>query len=81
MQVAIEAGGDASPVLEAAEHAFDDVSLAVRGSVVGPRFAAIFAGWDDGCGAARHKPLAQGQAVISFVGDELCGRRQRLDQA
>ena len=81
MEVSVEAGGDASPVLEAAEHAFHDISLTVGGYVVRPWFAAVFARRDDGCGAARHKPLAQRQAVISFIGDELRGRWQRLDQA
>ena len=29
LDIAVEAGGDAAPVLEAAEHAFDDIALAV----------------------------------------------------
>lgn len=34
LDVAVEAGGDAPPVLEAAEHAFDDVALTVDFPVV-----------------------------------------------
>jgi hypothetical protein len=68
--VAIEAHGDAPPVFETAEHAFDDVTLLVDGLVVIVLGLAVFARWNDRFGAARIQPFAQGLTVIAFIRDE-----------
>src|SRR3546814_5961840 len=78
--VAIEAGGDAPPVLEPAEHPLDDVALSVDGLVVVVLDFAVPARRDDGLGAACFEPFAQGLAVIALVGDEFGGRRHRRDE-
>lgn len=77
--VAIEAGCDAPPVLEAAEHALDDVALLVDGAVVIILELAVFARRDDGLGASSNQPFPQSLAVIALVGDEVGGRRHRFD--
>ena len=77
--VAIEACGDAPPVLEAAEHALDDVALFVDGAVVIILDLAVFAWCYDGLSAAFDQPLAQRLAVIALVSDKLGGWRHRVD--
>src|SRR3546814_3675831 len=57
--VAIEAGGDAPPVLEPAEHPLDDVALSVDGLVVVVLDFAVPARRDDGLGAACFEPFAR----------------------
>jgi hypothetical protein len=64
--VAIEAGSEASPVLEAAEHALDDVALLVIGAVVVVVDFAVAARRDDGLGTAVVEPPAQLLAVITL---------------
>jgi hypothetical protein len=59
---------DAAPVLETAEHAFDDIS-----SLIGLRIERLdaFAGWivwDDGAGSSLNEEAAKGIAVIGSIG-------------
>ncbi|MCP1472428.1 hypothetical protein J3E64_004146 [Sphingobium sp. OAS761] len=72
--VAVEAGCDAAPVFEAAEHSLDDVALFLDGAVVIVLDLAVFARRNDGFGAALDEPFAQCLAVVSFVRHEF-GRR------
>jgi hypothetical protein len=61
-------GGDASPVLEAAEGSFDDVSAFIGLGIEG---LDMLSGWivgDHRLGAARDEEVAQGIAVIGSVG-------------
>ena len=71
---------DASPVLEAAEHSFDQVALAIALSVERVR---ILAGWIVGYdrqGSSFGEELSQSLAVIGGVGGADGGRRQRREQ-
>lgn len=70
LDVSVEAGRDASPVIEAAEHAIDDVALAVDYPVVVDLDLAVGLGWDGGRGAALGQPEPQGVAVVALA----CGR-------
>ena len=79
MEISIEAGSDASPILEAAEHSLNDVALFVDGLVVIILGFAVFARWDDRLRAARFEPFSQGLAVVTLVGNQLGGGRQGLD--
>lgn len=63
--VAIEADGDAAPVLEAAEHALDDVTPLMDGSVVIMLDLAVLARRDDRLGASRLQPLTQDLTVVA----------------
>lgn len=56
--VSIEARSDAPPILDAAEHAFDDVAFFVDGLVIIVLDLAVLARRDDGCGAALFEPFA-----------------------
>src|SRR5690606_39477618 len=60
-------------------YAFDDVALFVDGAIVVVLDLAILARWNDGGGAPLEKPFTQRLAVVSLVGDKLCGWRHRLD--
>jgi hypothetical protein len=76
----VVAGGDAAPVLEAAEGALDQVAqpageriervAALAGRVVG----------DDRQRATGDRELPQGVAVVGGVGDAQPGGRQRFDE-
>lgn len=79
MDFAVEAGGDAAPVLDAAEHSFDDVALLVDRFVVVVLDFAVFTRRDDGLGSALAQPFAQGLAVIAFVGNQFGRGWHRLD--
>lgn len=57
--------------LQAADHALDDVALAVDSGVVIVMDLAVLAGRDDSLGPASSQPFAQGLAVVALVGDEL----------
>ena len=54
-------------VLEAAEHALDDVALAIDLAVVFDLDLAVGLRRDDRRGALLDQPLAQGVAVVTFV--------------
>jgi hypothetical protein len=64
----VVSGGDAAEVIEASEHALDEVSLLVGDGVVGYLALATPGGRNDGLGAV----LAQGRSgIIGTVCDEL----------
>ena len=81
LMLRVEAGGYTAPVLEAAKHALDDVTLPVDGLVIMVLDLAVLARWDDGRGSAFCQPVAQGFAVIALVGDEFGGGRHGFDTA
>lgn len=66
-----EARGEPALVLEAAEEAFDDVSLAIDPLAEVPIARAVLARRDDRLGAQPTHSAANGSAVVGFVGDEL----------
>ena len=70
MCTAVIAGGDAPPVLEPAEPAFNAIALLVELSIIGDRLFAVGPTWDTG----RDRPLGQGRAepvaVIPLIGDQ-----------
>lgn len=76
MDVSVEARCNAPPILEAAEHAFDDVTLFVDGLVVFIRDFAVLAWRDHGLGATRFQPFTQSLTLIPLVGDEFDIGRQ-----
>ena len=79
LDFSIVSGCEPPPVLEAAEHPFDDVALVVDALVVRELNLAMTQRWDDGDGAALSQPMTQGVGVVSFVGDQFVARRQRFD--
>lgn len=79
LNFAVVAGGQTSPVFEATEHAFDDVSLAIYSLVVGELDAAMAHRRDDGGGAALGEPFAQSVSIVSLVGDQFSGRCKGSD--
>lgn len=60
LMLRVEACGDAPPVLDAAEHPFDDVALLVDGLIIIVLVFAVLALWDDGWAqrSARHSRKA-----------------------
>ena len=79
--VALKARCDAPPVFEAAEHAFDDISLSVDGLIVVISDLAVLSRRDEGPGPALFKPFAQFPAVMALAGDTFGGWRHGLDAA
>ena len=77
----VVSGGDATPVLEAAPEALDEVSGAVGVAVIGDRRVAAAGRRDDDFGALCLDGGADGVAVIASVGDEpVEAASGRLDQ-
>lgn len=66
-------------MLDAAEEAFDAVSLLVEGRVVGMLALAMASGWDDGIAALIDDEIVEAVCVVGFVGQEVLGG-QALDQ-
>ena len=66
LDFAVVSGGDAAPILEAAEHALDDVAFGVAAVVVGEWDASVAFGRDDGGGSSCSEPVAQGVGVIAL---------------
>lgn len=64
------ARGDASPVLEATEHALDEVSAFVGGAVEGDRPGPPSAGGDDGFDLPLLEKEADRMGVVSFVTEQ-----------
>ena len=64
----IVAGGDAAPVLKAAESAFDDIPGPIGGFVEGMFALAGRVVGDDRLAAAVPQPGAQGIAVVGGIG-------------
>ena len=77
MGAAVVAGGDAPPVLEATEHAFNAVAVLVQVGVVGNRFLAVGAPRD----AGGDVPVPQGGpepvTVVALIREEGLSRRER----
>lgn len=78
-----EARGEAALILEAAEEALDDVSLAIDPLAEVAIARAVLARRDDRLGAQPAHGAANGPAVVGLVGDELLEAvglgEQRLD--
>jgi hypothetical protein len=79
--MAIVAGGNASPVLDAIDGPLDDIALPVEDLVISKEELAVSSWRDDGLRAALLQPLAQGSAVITFVGNDILGRRHEFEAA
>lgn len=77
IRAAVVAGGDPAPVLEAADHVLDAVSLAMQAFVVGELSFAASRRGDPGGDAALQQRGAEPVAVVAAVGDQLLGWRQR----
>ena len=73
MRASVVAGGDAAPVLEPFEHAFDEVPLLVEFGVVRDGFLAAGAAGDAGCDPASGEGVAEAVAVIAPVADQDVG--------
>src|SRR5262249_55541543 len=77
----VVAGGDAAKVLEAAEHALDQVALAIDALVVGEeRFAPANRG-DDGLDGLVGEHGAQWIGVVGLVADQSGNPPGRLDES
>src|SRR4029450_5090039 len=79
--MAIVAGGNASPVLDPIDGPLDDIALPVEDLVISKEELAVSSWRDDGLRAALLQPLAQGSAVITFVGNDILGRRHEFEAA
>jgi hypothetical protein len=76
----VVSGVDAAPVLDAAEHVFVFVTLAVERRVVRDGDLAVGFG-RDACGdAALRQCVAEPVAVVAFVGDHLLCRWQGIEK-
>ena len=64
----VVAGGDAAPVLEAAEGALDDIARPIGGFVEGMLALAGRVGGDDRLAAAVPQPGAERIAVVGGIG-------------
>lgn len=71
----VVAGGDAAPILEAAEGDLDAVALAAERLVVGDRLLAVFLGRDARGDAALGERGTERIAVLAAVGDQVARRR------
>ena len=80
MGEAIVAGGDAAKVLEAAEHAFDGVSMAIKVGREAALPAAVGLGRDVGCGAFALDLAAHGVAVVALVAMQELGAGEAVEQ-
>ena len=76
----VVAGGDASPIFEAAEHAFDEIALAVGDLVKGMMPFAGRVVRDDRDSAALTQETTEPIAVIGRVGGQATARRNSADQ-
>jgi len=71
--VSVVSGGDAAPVLEAAEETFDDVPAAIGALVERIGCPARGGGGDDGLDAPLLEPVAQAVGIIGLVGEQALG--------
>ena len=79
MGASIVAGCDAPPVLEAIDGPLDDVALFVENGVVGIEDLAVSPWWNDRLAAALLEPVPERRTVIAFVGNDIVGRRHKLE--
>ena len=73
MRAPVVSGRDASPVLEPAEHALDEVAAFVEVLVVGDGLLSVLAPGDAGLDLLLREGLAEPVAVIAPVGDKPVG--------
>lgn len=76
MGAAVVACVDAAPVLQATEHVFDAVSLAVENGIVRDRYPARAGRGDAGRYSALGQCAAEAIAVLTAVAKQFAGRRQ-----
>jgi hypothetical protein len=77
MGATVISGCDATPVLQPAEHAFNEVALFVKLGVILDWFLSVLAAGDARLDIAGGQCLAKPVAVIAPVGEESVGVRQR----
>ena len=73
MRASVVAAGDAAPVLEPSEYAFDEVPLLVEFGVIGNGSPAAGAAGDARCDAALGEGAADAIAVMALVADRGVG--------
>lgn len=76
----IVAGGDCAEILEAAEGAFDNVSLSVERRIESKAELAIDLVGDDWRRAPALQEMAQMAGVIGLVAEQMLGRGRRGEQ-
>ena len=77
MRVLVVAGSDTTEILEASEHAFDNVAALVPDLVEGVRFLSIGLVRDDGLDTPRFQMAPPMIGVIRFIPQQVTGIRQR----
>ena len=70
----------ASPVLETAEEALDEVATPIGGSIERIRNSPRCGGWNNGLDATGFEPVTQAVGVISFICDQVFRRRDGTQQ-
>ena len=70
----VVSGGDASPVLDAAEHAFDTVTTFVGEPIEGDWPGASSAGWDDRLDLVLGEKLPDRVGIIGLVAEQAARR-------
>jgi hypothetical protein len=66
MRTAVVSGCDPSPILEPAEHAFDQIALLVEFCVVGDRHLTVLAPRNARCDVEIGQGLAEPVTIISY---------------
>ena len=64
---------EASPVLETAEEAFDEVATSIDGAIERVRNCSRCGGWNDSLDATDFEPVAQAVCIISLIGNQAVG--------
>ena len=78
MGVFVVSGGDAAEVLEASEHALDDVSAAIAFAVEGVGLLAVRPVGDDGLDPTALQPGPPMVGIVALVGQKVSGIRQMI---
>ena len=73
-------GGDATEILETAEHAFDQVTVSIGVGVMGDERLSTPDRGDDSLDPLVREKVAQSVRVVSLIGDELQNRSGGLDE-
>ena len=71
MDILVEPRGNATVILQSPEGSLDDIPVSVQCLIVGVLKFSIGSWRDDRLGPSCCEPLAQGSAVIAFVGDHI----------
>ena len=77
---AVVSCGQASPVLETAEEAFDKVATPIDGAIERARNCSCCGGWNNSLDATGFEPVTQAVRVISFICDQVFRRRDGTQQ-